>query len=517
MAAIDSIIEQPYKNWELCIADDCSTNPKIISLLKSFQKIYINIKVVFRPLNGHISASTNSALEIATGDYILFMDHDDLLTQNCLYEFAKHINRNPDVDIIYSDEDKINDAGIHVVPFFKPNWSPHNLLSRNYFGHAVVMKKQLADQLGGCRVGFEGSQDYDLILRAVECTDKIGHIPKVLYHWRIHSLSAAQSEEVKPYAYIAAKKAIYESIDRQGLSGEVKFLAGLRGYSVRFNLLSEGKVSIIIPSKDQAGLLENCLESIYNLTSYKNFEVIVINNNSISSDFFKLIKKYEGLHPDSFRSIDLNIPFNFAALMNKGVEASTGEYILLLNNDIEIIHTDWLYNMVAYAQLKNVGAVGAKLLYPDDTIQHAGVIIGLGGVAGHAFVNQHKDDPGYFNYIQSVSNYSAVTAACLMCRKEVFLEINGMEEELAVEYNDVDLCLKMIVKGYHNVYLPHVELYHFESVSRGHPHLSKESYERHIKEIGIFSKKWGKYIKNDPCYNPNLNLGVHDFSMNFSA
>ncbi len=517
MSAIDSILEQPYKNWELCIADDCSDNSKIIDLLKSYQKIYENIKVVFRKENGHISATTNSALEIATGDYILFMDHDDLITQNCLYEVAKHITENPDVEIIYSDEDKIDDAGMHTVPFFKPDWSPHNLLAKNYFGHVVVMKKELVNRLGGCRIGFEGSQDYDLILRAVECTGKIGHIPKVLYHWRIHSLSAAQSEEVKPYAYIAAKKAIYESIERQGLSGDIKFLAGLRGYSVRFNVLNEGKVSIIIPSKDQAGLLENCLESIYNLTGYKNFEIIVINNNSSSSEFFKLIKKYKEMHADSFRSIDLNIPFNFAALMNKGVEISTGEYILLLNNDIEVIHTDWLYNMAAYAQLKNIGAVGAKLLYPDDTIQHAGVIIGLGGVAGHSFVNQHKDDPGYFNYIQSVTNYSAVTAACLMCRKEVFLEVNGMEEELAVEYNDVDLCLKMIDKGYHNVYLPHVELYHFESVSRGHPHLSIESYERHVKEIGIFSKKWEKYIKNDPCYNPNLNMGVHDFSMNFSA
>ena len=517
MAAINSILEQPYKNWELCIADDCSTNPKIISLLKSYQKIYENIKVVFREVNGHISATTNNAFEIATGDYFLFMDHDDLITQDCLFEVVKHINENPEVDIIYSDEDKINEAGVHSDPHFKPDWSPHNLLSRNYLIHIVVIKKEIIDTIGGCRIGFEGSQDYDLILRATEITNNIGHIAKVLYHWRIHSLSAAQGEEIKPYAYIAAKKAIGEAIKRRGASAEIKFLAGFRGYSVRFNVDDEEKVSIIIPSKDQAGLLENCLESIFNLTHYKNFEVIVVNNNSSSPDFFRLIKKYKELYPSNFNSLDLNIPFNFSTLINKGVEISTGKYVLLLNNDTEVIHTDWLYNMAAYAQQPDVGAVGVKLLYPDDTVQHAGVIVGLGGVAGHPFVRQHKDDPGYFNYIQLINNYSAVTAACLMCRKDVFLEVNGMEEELAVEYNDVDLCLKMIDKGYHNVYLPHVELYHFESVSRGHPHLSKESYERHIKEIGIFSKKWVNYIKHDPCYNSNLSLDVQDFSMNLSA
>ncbi len=517
IAAIDSILEQPYKNWELCIADDCSTNPKIINLLKSYQKIYANIKVVFREVNGHISEATNSALAIAAGDYVLFMDHDDLITQNCLHEVVKHINENPEVDIIYSDEDKINETGVFSDPHFKPDWSPHNLLSRNYILHVVVIKKQILDVIGGCRIGFEGSQDYDLILRATEITNNIGHIPKVLYHWRIHSLSAAQGEEVKPYAYIAAKKAIEEAVKRRGASAEIKFLAGFRGYSVRFDVDDEEKISIIIPSKDQAGLLENCLESIYNLTHYKNYEVIVVNNNSSSPDFFQLIEKYKKLHPSNFKSLDLNIPFNFSTLINKGVEMSTGKYVLLLNNDTEVIHTDWLYNMAAYAQQKNVGAVGAKLLYPDDTVQHAGVIVGLGGVAGHPFVRQHKDDPGYFNYIQLINNYSAVTAACLMCRKEVFLEVNGLEEDLAVEYNDVDLCLKIVDKGYHNVYLPHVELYHFESVSRGHPHLSKESYERHIKEIGIFSKKWVKYTQHDPCYNPNLSLDVQDFSMNFSA
>ncbi len=513
--AIESVLNQLYTNWELCIADDCSPNPQIKKILEAYSLKDSRIKVVFREENGHISASSNSALALATGEYILFMDHDDLLTTNCCFEVVKYINEQPDKnDIIYSDEDKV-DGNTFLIPHFKPDWAPDNLLSRNYFGHVVVMKKSIVDQIKGFRLGFEGSQDYDLILRATELSTKIGHIPKVLYHWRIHEKSAAQGEDVKPYAYIAAKKALEEALERRDTPGEVKYLSGLRGYQMIYDIVKPGKVSIIIPTKDHIKLLQNTIDSIINKTSYTDYEIIVINNNSVTKEFFEMMDEYRNKY-SNFQCIDANIPFNFSKLMNIGFSHSKGDYILLLNNDVEIIHNDWLTKMVSFAQHEKTGAVGVKLLYPDDNIQHAGVIIGLGGVAGHAFVNNYKDDAGYFNYIQSTDNYSAVTAACLMIRRNVYIEVGGMDEKFEVEYNDVDFCLKIMDHGYYNVYMPDVELYHYESATRGHPHQSKESWERHIREIGLFKDKWDKYIKNDPYYNPNLNLGVHDFSMDFS-
>ncbi|MCW3124334.1 MAG: glycosyl transferase family 2 [Flavipsychrobacter sp.] len=513
--AIESVQNQLYTNWELCMADDCSPNPQIKKILEAYALKDSRIKVVFREENGHISATSNSALALATGEYILFMDHDDLLTTNCCFEIVKHINEHPEQsDIIYSDEDKV-DGNTYLIPHFKPDWAPDNLLSRNYFGHVVVMKKKIVDELKGFRLGFEGSQDYDIILRATELTSKIGHIPKVLYHWRIHEKSAAQGEDVKPYAYIAAKKALEEALMRRDTPGEVKYLSGLRGYQIIYDIVKPGKVSIIIPTKDHIKLLGNTIDSIIQKTSYTDYEIIVINNNSVTKEFFDLMDEYRQKY-SNFKCIDANIPFNFSKLMNIGVRESKGDYILLLNNDVEIIHNDWLTKMVSFAQHEKTGAVGVKLLYPDDNIQHAGVIIGLGGVAGHSFVNNYKDDAGYFNYIQSTNNYSAVTAACLMIRRSVYDEVGGMDEKFEVEYNDVDFCLKILDHGYYNVYMPDVELYHYESATRGHPHQSKESFERHVREIAMFKSKWDKYIKNDPYYNPNLNLGVHDFSMDFS-
>jgi GT2 family glycosyltransferase len=402
------------------------------------------------------------------------------------------------------------------VPHFKPDWSPDNLLSRNYFGHVVVMRKELVDSVGGFRLGFEGSQDYDIILRTTELTSKIGHIPKVLYHWRIHEKSAAQGEDVKPYAYIAAKKALEEALERRNTPGEIQYLSGLRGYRVIYDVVKHGKVSVIIPTKDQVKLLKNTIDSIIQKTSYTDYEIILLNNNSNTQEFFDFRDEYTKKYPTLFRCIEANFPFNFSKLMNIGVAESTGEYMLLLNNDVEVIAPDWMTTMVSFAQHKDIGIVGAKLLYPDDTIQHAGVLIGLGGVAGHAFTHAYKDDPGYFNYIQSVNNYAAVTAACMMCRKDVFLEVNGMEESFEVEYNDVDFCLKVLDKGYYNVYVPEVVLYHFESATRGHPHQNSASYARHVREIALFKEKWQKYIDHDPYYNPNLNRGVHDFSMDMS-
>jgi GT2 family glycosyltransferase len=301
------------------------------------------------------------------------------------------------------------------------------------------------------------------------------------------------------------------------LKGTVKYLTGLRGYKIDYTVTRNDLVSIIIPTKDQTALLKNTIDSIIALTGYTNYEIIVLNNNSTSKEFYAWVDEYTKKYPQLIQVVEAHFPFNFSKLMNIGAGLAKGEYLLLLNNDVEIIHADWLDIMVSYAQQKRIGAVGVKLLYPDDTVQHAGVVIGLGGIAGHSFVGAYKDDPGYFNYIQSVNNYAAVTAACLMCRKEVFDEVNGMDETFEVEYNDVDFCLKMMEAGFNNVYLPQVELYHYESATRGHPHQSKPSYERHLKEMKLFKDKWQHIIDHDPFYNPNLNMGAHDFSMNFSA
>ena len=516
-AAIESVLQQQYDNFELCIADDCSPNEQVIRLLHTYSIKDPRVKVIFRKENGHISACSNSALSLVTGDYVFCLDHDDLLTPNCTFEIVRLLNEHPDAEVIYSDEDKIDDSETLSFPYFKPDYAPDNLFAKNYITHITVYKKQLIDKLGGYRIGFEGSQDYDLILRAADITNKIYHIPKVLYHWRIHPLSAAQQEDVKPYAFIAAKKALEETLVRRNLSGEVQYLPGLMGYRVKYDVSSFDKVSIIIPTKDQAKLMRNTIDSLLALTDYPNYEIIVLDNNSTTEEFFELMAEYKEKHSSIFKCIEAKFPFNFSKLMNIGVENSTGDYILLLNNDVEILHSDWLTTMVSFAQQKRIGAVGVKLLYPDDTIQHAGTVIGLGGVAGHVFVHSYKNDPGYFNYLQSVTNYSAVTAACLLIRRNVYDEVNGMDEKLEVEFNDVDFCLKILDAGYYNVYVPDVVLYHYESATRGHPHQNKISYERHLREVKYFKDKWTKYLKKDPFYNPNLTMEKQHFEINYNS
>jgi glycosyltransferase involved in cell wall biosynthesis len=512
-ATLNSVIGQIYENWELCIADDASTDKRIKKIIEEYAEKDFRIKTVFRKENGHISKCSNSALELTTGEYTLLLDHDDILTQDCLVHVANAINQNIETDLIYSDEDKVDENGQHSVPHFKPQWCPDHFSSRNYLGHVVVCRTSILKEIGGFRVGFEGSQDYDMLLRFTEKTQRITHIPKVLYHWRIHQASAARSEEAKPYAYHAAQKALTESLAKRGEPATVGFLAGFRGYSIRYQLLNPGKVSIIIPNKDNAEVLETCIKSIFEKSSWNNFEVIVVNNNSTEKSLFDILNKYKKTYPDQFNWFDYNIPFNFSKLVNAGVEKSTGDYIVLLNNDTEVITSDWMEAMMEQAQRKSIGAVGVKLLYFNDTIQHAGVVIGLGGIAGHTFVGAHKDEAGYFNYIQSINNYSAITAACLMVEKQKYLELKGFDENFEVEYNDVDFCLRLKDSGLNNVYLPHVELYHYESLTRGHPHMSKESYERHISELNKFKIRWQKYIDDDPCYNPNLTRGAHDFSL----
>ena len=518
IAAINSVTDQSYEHWELCLSDDRSPNPEVKTTLEKYSKKDSRIKVIFREKNGHISANSNSALSLATGDYILFMDHDDLLTPNCLFEFVKHINAHPQDQLIYSDEDKVDDDGVFSFPHFKPDWAPDNLLSRNYMGHVIVIKKDLADKVNGFREGFEGSQDHDYLLRATELTNHIGHIPKVLYHWRIHNLSVANNTDAKPYAYIAAKKALEEAMIRRGSPATVEDIPGiLGGYRINYKIRSFGKVSIIIPTKDQLKLLKLAIDSMFKKTDYPDFEIIVLNNNSTSPEFFTLMKEYEEQYAGKFRCIAANFPFNYAKLMNLGAAESKGEYLLMCNNDVEVIHNDWMTQMVSYAQREKTGAVGVKLLYQDDTVQHAGVVLGLGGAAGHVFTNMGRSDRGYFNYVQSLNNYAAVTGACMMCRKSVYNEVGGMDEHLEVEYNDVDLCLQFLTHGYYNVYLPTVELYHHESATRGHPFQSKQAWAQHEKDFAIFRSKWQKLIDNDPFYSPNLSVECTDFQLKPTA
>ena len=515
-AAIESVQAQIYQDWELCLADDNSTNSDVRKIIKEYQKRDARIKAVYRKENGHIAAASNSALELATGDYIVLMDQDDLLTTDALFHNAQVINANNSVDLIYSDEDKVDENGVHSYPHFKPDWSPDNLLSRNYLGHLTVFSAEIFKNIGGWRLGYDGSQDHDLVLRFVEQTDAVYHIPRVLYHWRVHEASAAAGEEAKPYAYIAAKKALTEALHRRNEPGTVDFLDGFRGYSIRYDLKDDSeKVSIVIPTKDKADYLEKCISSVFEKSSYKNIEVIVVDNNSTSTEFFELMENYKVEYPGQFQCIRAEIPFNFSSLVNLGAQQASGKYLVLLNNDTEVIAEDWLEGMMEQAQRPSIGVVGAKLLYENETIQHAGVVMGLGGAAGHVLVGEDRYGPGYFNYVNLTNNYSAVTAACIMIRREIYEQLNGFDEEFSVEYNDVDFCLRVREAGFHNIYVPHVELFHYESISRGHPHATKESYERHVREIGKLKDRWMNYIDNDPCYNPNLTLGAHDFSLRF--
>ncbi|MEA5560534.1 tetratricopeptide repeat protein [Planktothrix agardhii] len=511
--AIESVINQIYPHWEFCIADDASPSPHVKKVLEEYQAKDSRIKVIYRTENGHISASSNSALELATGEFITLLDHDDLITPDGLYEVALLLNRNPDLDMIYSDEDKISPNGNLINPYFKPEWCPESFLSRMYTCHLGTYRRSIIEEIGGFRIGYEGAQDYDLVLRFTEKTQKIAHIPKVLYHWRMHSGSTAGGSEAKPYAYEASEKAIQDAIDRRGETGIVTGVPGFLGHHlVRYEITDYKKVSIIIPTRDLGEVLDRCLESIFTLTTYPNYEVIVIDNGSVQDYTFKVFSKWSSQESSRFKCYPLDIPFNFSTINNYGVSQATGDYLLFLNNDTEVLNPDWINAMVEQVQRPQIGAVGALLLFPDNTIQHAGVVMGLGGVAGHGYYAMSSDIPGYFGNVIGFNNVSAVTGACLMCRREVFEKIGGFDEQLTVAYNDVDLCLKMLDKGYRNLYLPHVTLYHHESKSRGYED-TPEKKERLNRESKIIAGRWQKYIDNDPCYSPHLTRVCQNFSI----
>jgi O-antigen biosynthesis protein len=515
--AIESVLAQVYPYWELCIADDASTNLYVKKILEEYKNKDHRIKVCFRKKNGHISAASNSALSLATGEFVALLDHDDVLSPDALYEVALLLNQHPDADMIYSDEDKLSSNGKRCDPFFKPDWCPDSFLSRMYTCHLGVYRRSALSKIGGFRTGFEGSQDYDLVLRLVEQTNRIYHLPKVLYHWRVHELSVTSGDQAKPYAYEAAKQAISEAIHRRGESAIVLDVPNFRGhYAVRYKIKDYKLVSIIIPTRDMSSILDTCLESIFSRSSYPNYEVIVVDNGSREEETFEIFNKWSARQPKRFKHYRYDIPFNYSTLNNCGASRASGDYLLFLNNDTEVITPDWIDAMVEQAQRQSVGAIGALLLYPDHTIQHAGVVVGLGGLAAHGHQHFPADTPGYVGQVISTSNVSAVTGACLMCRRDVFEQIDGFDEKLAVAYNDIDLCLKTANAGYQNLYLPHVKLYHHESKSRGYEN-TPEKRARWRREADLFTKRWHKFIEHDPCYSPNLTRSKADYSIRNSG
>lgn len=505
-AAIDSVLAQTYPHWELCIADDASTAEHVRPTLAAYAAQYPRIKVVYCEKNGHISAASNAALAVATGNFVALLDHDDVLPPYALYEVAQAIAANPSKSMIYSDEDKITAEGLRLDPYFKSDWNPDLFLSHNLFSHLGVYKKSLIEAIGGFRVGLEGSQDYDLALR---CLTKVGHqavhhIPHVLYHWRIIPGSTAMNPGEKPYALKVAQQAVSDHLASLNVAAEVSVLdiAMLR---VRYALPAVlPKVSMIIPTRNAQALVQQCIESVLAKTLYKNYEILLVDNGSDDAEALSYFKSLADA--GTVTLIRDDGVFNYSRINNAAARLATGDVLCLLNNDIEVISPDWLGEMVSHALRPEIGAIGAKLWYPNDTIQHAGVGLGLGGVAGHFHHLLSKTEHGYFGRASLIQNLSAVTAACLVVRKAVFDEVGGLNEtDLTVAFNDVDLCIRIRDAGYRNLYTPYAELYHHESASRGSDE-APEKRARFKKECDYMKNTYGAALQNDPYYNPNLSL-----------
>lgn len=511
--AIESVRNQLYDKWELCIADDASTHGDTLELLSQYQKADQRIKVVFRETTGHISEASNSAIAIATGDWLCLLDHDDLLPADALFRVAKAINQNPDAALVYSDEDKIDHAGQRFDPYFKCDWNYALFLSHNLISHLGAYRTDIIKSLGGFRKGFEGSQDYDLALRFIEQIDhsQIIHIPKVLYHWRIHHESTASSPDNKPYAVISAQKAISEHLQRKGVNASVEILP-VSMFRVRYQLPQKlPLVSIIIPTRNNKQLLKNCIDSLVRKTTYPQYEIVLVDNGSDDPETLSYQDRLKNkrhvlvIHDDR--------PFNFSAINNHAADKAQGSLICFLNDDTEVISDNWLGEMVSIALQEKVAVVGAKLWYPDGTLQHGGVVLGIGGIASHAHKGISMINRGYFNRAILLQEFSAVTGACMMVDKSLFEQLNGFDEtDLGVAYNDVDFCLRARAAGYRVVWTPYAELMHHESATRGDDQLV-ENKPRFEQETAVMLQRWGHLIQLDPFYSPNLTLAKEDFTM----
>jgi len=510
---IASVRAQSYQHWELVLSDGSGAPSPIAGVLASEAAADDRIKVLEAAEPFRIAENTNRAIEAARGDYIAFLDHDDELTPDALFECVKALNADRSISFIYSDEDKMNEIG---SSFFQPNMKPDFnidlLRSVNYICHLTVLSRQLLDRAGLLNPEYEGAQDYDLVLRCSELSDHIVHIPRVLYHWRSHEASTAENPESKRYAFLAGKRALEAHFERIGLPAEVSEGEYPGLYRTRYIRPYDPLVSILIPNKDHIEDLERCISSIEEKSTYRNYEYIIIENNSTEEETFAYYKELEQKNPKAHVVYYKGV-FNFSDINNFGEQAANGEYLLLLNNDTELINGDSIEDMLAFCMREEVGGVGARLYYEDDTIQHAGVVIGFGGIAGHCFVLTPPGGTGYQHRIICAADYSAVTAACMMVDRKAFREVGGFENSLAVAFNDVDLCLKIRRAGYLIVYDPYARLHHYESKSRGLED-TPEKVSRFNTEIETMKKRWPDIFREgDPYYNPNLSLDTQDFSL----
>lgn len=516
---ITSVINQTYENFELCLADG---SDKEHGYVEAISKSYADDRIVYKRLekNGGIAENTNAALEMATGDYIALLDHDDVLHPSVLFEYAKAVNEQ-NADYLYCDEVTFKNKNIDdmITLHFKPDYAPDNLRANNYICHFSAFKRSLLEGEELFRTKFNGSQDHDMILRLTDKAERIVHIPRILYYWRSHSASVASDISAKPYAIQAAKDAVADHLRRHGV--EDFSIESTRAYEVifriRYKVLGEPLISILIPNKDHVEDLKRCIDSIINKSTYSNYEIIVIENNSETKEikeYYETLKQYG----DKIKVVNYDGTFNYSLVNNFGASYAKGDYILLLNNDTEVITNDWMEEMLMYAQREDVGAVGAKLYYPDNTIQHAGIILKMGAhrTAGHCHYKRDREFLGYMGRLCYAQDFSAVTGACLMVKKSLWDKLEGLDREFEISLNDIDFCLRLRELGLLNIFTPFAELYHYESVSRGLDD-SGEKAERYNRESELFRNKWKEVLdKGDPYFNPNFSLDKSDFAINIS-
>ena len=510
---IQSLLDQTYPDWELCIANGSPDDTEMTAILKEYASADRRICVRDLDENQGIAGNTNAALTMASGEFVGLLDHDDLLAPNALYEIVKKLNEDRNLDAVYTDEDKVTtDLSEHFQPHLKPDFNLDLLRSNNYICHFFVVRKTIVDKVGGFRQEFDGAQDHDFIFRCVEeASGRVGHVPEIVYHWRTHKASTADNPASKMYAFDAGRRAIEAHLKRVGVEGEVSHTPDLGFFRVKYPVHGEPLVSIIIPNKDEKESLQACIESIREKTEYRNYEIIIVENNSTGQEIFDYYKEIDGR--DGIRVVYWKSGFNYSALNNFGFTFAKGDYILCLNNDVTVITPDWLERMIGQCQRKEVGIVGVKLYYPDDTIQHAGVIIGIGGVAGAMFVGMARERSGYLRKAILQQDLSAVTAACMMVDRKAWEGAGGFNEDLAVAFNDIDFCLKVRREGYLVVYEPNVELYHYESKSRGYED-TPEKQKRFLSEINYMKAHWSEILtKGDPYYNENFSLNTCNYTL----
>lgn len=509
---IESLIFQTYSNWELCIVNASPDNEEMQKVLAEYSAGDSRVRFCNLKENLGIAENTNRAFAMTKGEFVGLLDHDDLLAPNALYEIVKILQDHPQADALYTDEDKVTtELDEHFQPHLKPDFNLDLLRSNNYICHFFVVRKSIVEKAGGFRKEFDGAQDYDFIFRCTENAGEVLHVPEILYHWRTHKASTADNPASKMYAFEAGKRAIEAHLERTGTKGEVSHTQDLGFYRVKYPVQGKPLVSVIIPNKDEKETLQTCLEMLEKNTGYQNFEIIIVENNSTTDEIFRYYKELSGNR--KIHLLRWGKEFNYSAINNFAVAHAKGEYLLFLNNDVKSINPDWLEEMLGVCQRPEVGGVGAKLIYPDNTIQHAGCVIGMGGIAGHMFVDMPADRTGYLHKASLLQDMSAVTAACLLMKKEVFEQAGGFTEELAVAFNDVDLCLKVRKNGYLIVYDPYAKLYHMESKTRGAED-SKEKVRRFQTEIEYMRCHWIDILKNgDPCYNKNLSLTKWNYSL----